>query len=245
MGLFFSSETGTSYGLIKHSGTSGFFDGATKFSILFWSANEETIDTGSVWMKYSATTSDGISISSFSTTNRFVFQMFTTADTGRGRFGYVPSTGLNAQSTYDHFAIVYDGTSTGGNAGRLKMYLNAASANPTYDNTIPASVVSPPAGTAMQIGNTTSSGTMTWNLAHLMIYNRVLSSQEIATQMIRRIPLDTTSLVFWAPYDAASLALLDLGPSRLHGTTTMSGNTVMAGSSSPPITYGHPVSVVM
>lgn len=247
MSLTFSSSNGTSIGLIKHAGTSAIFDGATQLTFSLWAAPLATIEQNAVFVKYAGTSSDGFLVSSIGATNRFAFSLGKTGagDPQTGYFAYVPTTGLNVKSTYDHFAIVFNGDSTDAtNSGRLKIFVNGSTQSLTFINTISSVVLAPSAGQVMQVGNTTSSGIMTWDCAHLMIYNRALSSQEIAIQMIRRLPLDTTSLVFWAPYDDG-LAFTDLSPNKLHGTTTMSGGTVAVGSSNPSISYGHPVPVVM
>lgn len=244
MSLTFSSSNGTSYGFIRHSGTSGIFDGATKFTVSMWGAVRGSIEQNAVFLMYASQSTNGFFIQSQSGVNRFGLQMSTGVALNVGYFSYVPTTGFSVRTTYDHFAVVYNGTATSGNSGRLKIYLNGTAQALTFINTIPSAVAAPSANTDMLVGNTTSSGIMTWDCAHLMIYNRTLSSQEIATQMIQRLPLDTTSLVFWAPYDDG-LAFADLSPNRLSGTTTMSAGTVAVGSSNPPIGYGHPVEVVM
>lgn len=99
-------------------------------------------------------------------------------ESGSGdNFGYTTDN-VHSSGSWEHWVSVFDGTLSG-NANRLKLYKNGTQQSLTFIGTIPAATVS--SGTVhANIGGYYNSASWNGKIDDVRIYNRALSSSEVA-----------------------------------------------------------------
>lgn len=114
-----------------------------------------------------------------------------------------------------HVGALYDGNA-GSDATRFRLLINGVQKSLTFNAAVPTTLAS--TTTVVTTGqNVTNTGWMDGRVAHLKIWNTLLSATELIREMTSYYPIRRNGLVLWAPYDDGIRAR-DYSGSENHGT---------------------------
>jgi len=173
--------------------------------------NSATAFTIEGWFYYSNLTKDQWMLRKYSDNNNYIglelaanslyFLIYTGASGTYGNLGTI--SGLVSLNTWNHWVFYYNGSSGGGNSGRMKVYVNNVERGFAYTGTIPATTANL-ATKNLYIGqNALNDKYWVGRADELKIYGKALSTTEIAQlyNSYKYKNLSTTRNTFYSWYN--------------------------------------------
>jgi hypothetical protein len=197
------------------------FDGVASLSVAFWLKLDTALATADNFMGRGDNSTKGWMIRSPSSGNRMAFQF------GGSFFGYWT---YSDTTNMHHIAFVYDG-SQATDATKLIGYQDGVAQTLTFSSPIPTTIPSD-AGGSFKVGDALgTSASFDGQIGNLIITTAIWTPDQVLRQVYKYLPVDTSGLVLFSPYDDEVNAG-DYSPNNRTATVSNSSQNLL-----PPIAY--------